>query len=101
MTTWLLMVLVTAFGGALLLWYSVSATKHFSDEMLNEYRDMLAEAREKKMKELIAEAEEEAEEERRRQQEAQKGRPRRPAPAPEAPIQTEPIDTQPEGAETP
>lgn len=62
MSVWLFIVLATAFGGALLVWQAVSKTKNVSEEMLNRYRDMLTDAREKKAKEISESAEEDSEE---------------------------------------
>lgn len=63
MSIWLLIVLATAFGGAVLVWHAVSRTKHISEEMLDKYRDMLSDARAEKLKKLAAEAGEGAQEE--------------------------------------
>jgi hypothetical protein len=52
MSIWALIVLATALGGALLLWHMVSRTKYVSEEMLEKYRQMLEQARAKKLKEL-------------------------------------------------
>ncbi len=54
--------LATAFGGALVIWHGVSRTKHLSEEMLKKYSEMLAQAREEKLKKLSEEQEEENEE---------------------------------------
>ncbi len=52
MSTWIFMVTATALGGALLLWRAVSQTKHVSEEMLDRYSEMLADAREEKARKL-------------------------------------------------
>ncbi len=45
MSVWLLILLASAGGGALLVWHNVSHTKHASEIMLRKYDEMLAEAR--------------------------------------------------------
>lgn len=45
MSMWMLTVLGTALGGALLVWHMVSRTKVASEQMLRQYGDMLAESR--------------------------------------------------------
>lgn len=57
MSIWMLIVGATALGGALLLWNTVSRTKHASQQMLGEYRELLAGAREEKARQVAAEAE--------------------------------------------
>ena len=44
MSVWMVILLGTAFGGALIVWHNVSKTKHVSEEMLVKYRDMLKQA---------------------------------------------------------
>src|SRR4030042_2044992 len=53
---WTLMVAAMAFGGALLLWSTVSRAKQTSELMLIEYREMLARAREERAKQLARQA---------------------------------------------
>lgn len=77
MSVWMLIVAATAAGGALLLYHAVSQTKHVSEKMLDRYREMLADARKEKARQILKEAEEAA------------GR------ADEQVPQTEPIDTKP------
>lgn|GEM_PF-2249947 len=60
MSLWALILLATAFGGALVIWYGVSRTKHLSEEMLKKYAEMLAQAREEKLKKLKEEQAEES-----------------------------------------
>lgn len=57
MSLWIIMVLATGCGGALLLWHSVSRAKHASEQMLVKYAEMLAEARKHKARELAAASE--------------------------------------------
>jgi Flp pilus assembly protein TadB len=52
MSMWLIILAATAFGGAMTLWHAVSKAKHFSEGMLDEYAHMLAEARQRKAREL-------------------------------------------------
>jgi hypothetical protein len=52
MTIWLLVILGTAAGGALVLWHGVSRTKHTSDLMLKTYSEMLTEARNKRQAQI-------------------------------------------------
>jgi len=56
MSLWLIVTLVTAGGGALLMWHMVSQTKHDSEQMLDTYGEMLEQARERRAK-ALAEAE--------------------------------------------
>lgn len=49
---WMLIVLGTAGGGALLLWHMVSQTKQISEQMLDKYREMLDNARAEKTRQL-------------------------------------------------
>ena len=42
---WMLSVCAAAFAGALLLWHTVGHTKHSSEKMLDQYREMLARSR--------------------------------------------------------
>lgn len=49
---WILILLASACGGALLLWHSVSRTKHVSEEMLKIYAKILSDARERRAREL-------------------------------------------------
>jgi hypothetical protein len=65
MSMWMLIVLGTAVGGAIVVWHNVSQTKFSSEEMLIRYRKTLEEARQKRIDELNeeAEAEEAADEE--------------------------------------
>lgn len=56
MSPWVLMVLCTAAGGALVLWNAVSKSKHSSDQMLDSYVEMLAKARAQKIEEVAAAA---------------------------------------------
>jgi hypothetical protein len=55
MSIWLIILAATAFGGAMTLWHAVSKAKHLSEGMLEEYARMLAEARQRKAKEIAAE----------------------------------------------
>lgn len=57
MSMWMLIVLATAAGGALVVWHNVSQTKHSSEEMLVRYRKTLEEARQKRLEELTEESE--------------------------------------------
>jgi len=54
MSIWLIILAATAFGGAMTLWHAVSKAKHLSEGMLDEYARMLAEARQRRAKELAA-----------------------------------------------
>ena len=60
MSMWLFILVATALGGALALWHAVSRAKHLSEGMLDEYSQMLAEARKEKARQLASEAEEDA-----------------------------------------
>jgi hypothetical protein len=51
---WLIILVATAFAGAVALWHSVSKAKHLSEGMLDEYARMLAQARQQKARELAA-----------------------------------------------
>jgi hypothetical protein len=52
MSLWMLIVIATAFGGALVVWHMVSRTKHVSEEMLIKYGEMLDRAREEKARQI-------------------------------------------------
>lgn len=56
MSLWMLIVLGTAGGGALLLWHMVSRTKYISEQMLDKYREMLDNARVEKAKQVAEHA---------------------------------------------
>ncbi len=58
---WLVIVGITALGGALLLWNGVSRTKATSEYMLRQYAQTLADARRQKKIDLARAAEAEAE----------------------------------------
>lgn len=58
MSTWVFILVATALGGALALWHGVSRAKHLSEGMLDEYSQMLAQARKDKAQQLDKEAEE-------------------------------------------
>ncbi len=47
-SAWLVIAILTALGGALILWHSVSQTKHVSEQLLRTYRQMLAQARDER-----------------------------------------------------
>lgn len=71
MSIWIIIVLATAFGGALLVWHNSTRTKHASEEMLSKYAQMLATAREQKEKKLREEEEEARKAERKKKAEAE------------------------------
>lgn len=48
MSVWLILALAVGAGAALIVWNTVSQTKQASGELLKTYREMLAEARERK-----------------------------------------------------
>jgi uncharacterized protein YbjQ (UPF0145 family) len=77
MSIWSIILAATAVGGALTLWHAVSKAKHLSEGMLDEYTRMLAEARQRKAKEL---ATQETAQETERVEPAQPAR--RPSPPP-------------------
>jgi hypothetical protein len=54
MSLWIIILIATAGGGALLLWNSVSRAKYASEQMLEKYSEMLAEVRQHKARELAA-----------------------------------------------
>ena len=54
MSLWVVILVATAGGGALLLWHAVSRAKHASEQMLDKYAEMLAEVRAHKARELAA-----------------------------------------------
>ncbi len=54
MSIWFIILAAMAFGGAMTLWHAVSKAKHLSEGMLDEYARMLAEARQRKAKEIAA-----------------------------------------------
>jgi uncharacterized protein YbjQ (UPF0145 family) len=56
MSVWVLILATTAIGGALVVWHTVSRIKQFSDQMLDKYSQILAEAREQKSKDLAGKA---------------------------------------------
>ena len=60
MSMWLIILVATTLGGALALWHAVSRAKHVSEGMLDEYSQMLAQARKEKARQLASEAEEDA-----------------------------------------
>jgi len=76
---WIIIVLATAGGGALLVWHNATRTKHASEEMLSKYAEMLATAREEKEKRIL-EAEEEARKVAQKRQAETEPRARSPAP---------------------
>ena len=57
MSSWAAILAITAVGGALLLWNTVSRTKADSEQMLRKYADMLADARQQRRKDLARAAE--------------------------------------------
>ncbi|HQL54323.1 MAG: hypothetical protein KA383_18430 [Phycisphaerae bacterium] len=61
MPIWFCILAATAFGGALVVWHAVSEAKHTSEQMLEKYQQVLAQAREEKARQLAKEAEEAAE----------------------------------------
>lgn len=61
MPIWLCILAATAFGGALVVWHAVGQAKHTSEQMLEKYQQVLAEARDEKARKLAKEAEEAAE----------------------------------------
>jgi hypothetical protein len=58
MSMWLFVLVATALGGAVALWHAVSRAKHLSEGMLDEYSQMLAQARKEKAEQLAKEGEE-------------------------------------------
>lgn len=56
MPTWFFILAATAFGGALVLWHSVSSAKHVAETLLDRYRQMLTQARDEKAQQLAKEA---------------------------------------------
>jgi uncharacterized protein HemX len=61
MSLWLVVVLATATGGALVLWHQVSKLKHNAEDLLDKYAELLAASREQRRKKLLEEAERQAE----------------------------------------
>ncbi len=49
---WVIILGATAAGGALMLWHAVSKMKFVCEEMLDQYAQMLVEARAKKVEQL-------------------------------------------------
>lgn len=58
MSMWVFILVATAGGGALALWHAVSRAKHLSEGMLDEYSQMLGQARKEKARQLASEEEE-------------------------------------------
>ncbi len=56
MNTWLIIVVGTAVGGALMAWHSFGQTKQLSEKLLRQYGDELADARKKRAEELAKRA---------------------------------------------
>ncbi len=61
MALWMVIVGISAVGGAIVLWNTVSRTKAISEQMLRQYSDMLADARKQKSRELARETDVETE----------------------------------------
>jgi hypothetical protein len=51
-SVWVFVAILTALGGALILWHAVSQTKHVSEQLLTTYRQMLVQARDERAKKL-------------------------------------------------
>lgn len=47
-SSWLLLLLITAFAGATLVWYGVGKSKETSENLLRQYQNLLSKARERK-----------------------------------------------------
>ncbi len=52
MSLWVCILAVSACGGAFVLWHAASRTKATSEQMLRQYADMLADARQRKAREI-------------------------------------------------
>lgn len=61
MSIWWFIVAGSAFGGALILWHTISRSKYASEVMLRQYSEMLTAARTEKAKKLSASADGEEE----------------------------------------
>jgi hypothetical protein len=64
MSVWVLILITTSAGGALVMWHSVARCKSVSEEMLRSYAQMLRAAREQRARDLEAQAAAEVEHEK-------------------------------------